>query len=105
MTLAEKAFAAGVAAFKAGIPLKACPPDCDTTEWRFGWETALQGKSNAFRDYVKARTMFEKKYLPPPWPQSRLPATQEWRQKQMDRLVAEYPDFPAAYAKYQESWK
>ncbi len=67
--------------------------------WATGWDQALARKINCFTSYRKDRTLFDQKYAPPAARSSpgMLEHFQETRKKRMDRLVSEYPDFPAAY--------
>lgn len=107
MTREEVLFAEGADAFKAGKGWTANPypePSYEHREWRFGWDTALSGKANAFRDYIKYRTLFDKRYASPGLREdgAAMQAAQAARWSRIAHYELTYPDFKPAYEAQQE---
>lgn len=95
--------AAGRAAFLAGIPVEKAPNQ-DYEHWRVGWFTARNERSQAFESYIKHQTLFDQQYCPPAYrgdPKA-LAQLQEKRQQWIARIAVEFPEIPAAYAKWKK---
>ncbi len=95
--------AAGRAAFLAGIPVEKAPNQ-DYEHWRVGWFTARNERSQAFESYIKHQTLFDQQYCPPAYrgdPKA-LAQLQGKRQQWIARIAVEFPEIPAAYAKWKK---
>ena len=95
--------AAGRAAFLAGIPVEKAPNQ-DYEHWRVGWFTARNERSQAFESYIKHQTLFDRQYCPPAYrgdPKA-FAQLQEKRQQWIARIAVEFPEIPAAYAKWKK---
>jgi len=91
----EERFAEGVRAFREGVP-RNTNLDFD---WQCGWDSAQQRKILDYKDYIKARVLFSKEYVPPSGRGFLLEKLQLARRKTITKLEAEYPDFKATYEK------
>lgn len=96
----EIRFAAGVEAFKNGVPRDGCPFTDSTFDWTCGWDSALARKQIIFQDYIKFRVLLEEEFIPAGRRIHR-EAIQDARQRRIVRLEEEYPDFRAAFTEYQ----
>lgn len=76
----------------------------ESEAWLQGWNWRLGGARVALERYIKARRLFDKQYLPPGWPSSRLVQVQTLREKAMKAIVEEFPAIPAAYEKHLNSF-
>lgn len=99
---AEWYTAEGMAAHDAGAEIRDCPylnSPGSVYDWKVGWNARRMQMTIEYRDYVKARSLFDRKYGPPGATRGDLERFQSYRLKTINRLEAAWPRFREVYEK------